>query len=108
MADTIGDAGFILASLGVIAFAVAFLTCVRWWTDALGWTIAGGVALMSIILILSLVRMSGGELVFGVHFWRALFYPSLGVFVWVSTGIFLWAQFIAPRVKRKKKEKIDA
>lgn len=103
----VGDLGIIVAGLGIVAFSLLFLTCVRWWTDWLGRSIAAVTAVPAVILGLSVWRLLGGDLIGGVQVWRATLFPLMGVVIWVATGVFLWAQFIAPRIKRKK-EKLNA
>lgn len=100
----VGDIGIIVASFGVVAFSVLFLTCVRWWSDWLGRSIAAVTAVPAIILGLSVYRLIGGDLIGGVQVWRATLFPLMGVVIWVAGGFFIWAQFIAPRVKRKKEK----
>lgn len=103
--EAVGDFGIILAGLGIVAFAVMFLTCVRWWTDWLGRSIAAVAAVPALILGLSVYRLMGGELPGGVQIWRATLFPALGVASWIATGTFIWTQFFAPRVKKHKREK---
>lgn len=110
--EEVGNAGLIFAGLGVVAFAILFLTCVRWWTDTLGRSIAAVAAVPAIILGLGVYRVMGGDLPGGTQVWRATLYPLLGVVSWIAGGVFIWAQFFAPRVKKIKKnrtkEEIDA
>lgn len=102
----VGDTGVTVASLGIVAFAILFLVCVRWWSDVLGRSIAAVAIVPAVILGLSIYRMAGGGLAGGVQLWRAILYPVLGGVIWVAVGLFIWYQFFAPR--RNDKEKIDA
>jgi hypothetical protein len=99
-----GDVGFVLATLGVVAFTVLFLTSVRFWTDWLGRLVAAVFISVLLIMALSVVRLMGFPLP-GLFWWRAFLFNALGVAIWSGVVGFVWAQFYAPRLRRQGKLK---
>lgn len=105
MLHDIGNFGYQVGALGIVAFTVAFLVIVRWWTDHLGRVIAGVLASISAVLIMTTVRMVKPELAAdhtyltarGVVFW------VFGLGIWIGLGSFVWAQFLAPRIRQSER-----
>lgn len=100
MLETVGDVGFVMAGVGMLVLGVLFLTCVRWWTDLLGAIIAAAFGAISLIMSLAAIRLVGLPLP-GLFWWRAILFNVLGVVFWAGAAGFIWAQFIAPRVRRR-------
>lgn len=95
-----GNVGYQIGAAGIVAFAVAFLFIVRWWTDHLGRMIAGVLAAMSGVLIVTTLRMINPELAENMGFLltRLLMFWAFGLGVWTALGSLIWAQFLAPRI----------
>lgn len=106
MLELAGDIGFVVAGLGAIALSLAFLLCVRWWTDPLGWILAGLSFSVGTILGLSMVRLLGLPLP-GLFWWRAFLFNALGIALWFGFGAFVWSQFMAPRKRARKVSSIE-
>ncbi|MET0418709.1 MAG: hypothetical protein ABW022_22060 [Actinoplanes sp.] len=101
MLNTIGDVGFVVSAAMFILFGFLFLTSVRWWTDALGRAIAAVLVPIILVMALASVVLMGIPLP-GLQWWRAFLYGTLGTALTVSNGMFIWAQFFAPRIRRKR------
>lgn len=100
MLKLIGDVGFVVAAVGVLTFSLSFLIAVPWWTDRLGRAIAGVLGSVSIILILSILRLLQVPIP-GLFWWRAFVFTAFAATIWAATFAFIWAQFLAPRIKRR-------
>lgn len=96
MIEAIGDAGFVMAATGLGTFSVLFLVSVRWWSDWLGRSITSVIATAGVIAIVAALVLLGVD-VPEIRVVRAILYPLFGLATWLATGIFIWAQFIAPR-----------
>lgn len=108
MTQSIAVVGYVAIGAGIIVFTVLFLTCVRWWSDVLGWTIAAVCFMFSLTLGLGIYRLFGGPLPGGTLLWSAILYPAIAVVVWSAAGTFIWSQFVARRVRRKNRAEKQA
>lgn len=99
---SLGNFGYQIGAVGIIAFSVAFLVIVRWWTDHLGRVIAGVLMSMSSVLIMTTVRMISPELMTDHTYLatRAVVFWVFGLGIWIGLGSFVWAQFVAPRIRQ--------
>jgi hypothetical protein len=104
MLEVIGDIGFLLSAAMLILFSLLYLICVRWWTDILGRLIASVLIIIFTIMTLASIRILDVPLP-GVQWWRAGLYGGLGVSMTAANAVFVWSQFIAPRVKRSTNER---
>lgn len=104
MLGTLGDTGFLIAGSGIVSFTIVFLILVRWWSDLLGATIAGVVFFTSMVVILGFARVYNIDLPGGVDLWRAILYPTLGAFIWWAVIMMVWAQLMAPRINKRRKQ----
>lgn len=93
-----GTYAFIVASISFIVFTGLFFGTVRWWTDLLGRTIATVTGSISAILIVSTTRALGAPIPNYMAV-RAVLYTVFAVSMLTAIGVFVWAQFIAPRMK---------
>ncbi len=100
MIEQWGNYGYQLGAAGILVFTAAFLLTVRFWTDTLGRVIATVLITMSGVLVMSTLRMLHVELPGGLLNWRAVVFWLFGAGVWSGIGVFVWAQFLAPRIKR--------
>jgi hypothetical protein len=98
MLENFGNLGYQIGALGIIAFTIAFLVVVRWWTDILGRVIAGVFSATSAVLIMTTLRMFGYANAEAFFAWRAAVFWLFGIGVWSGLGTFLWSQFMARRV----------
>lgn len=99
MVETLGNVGYQIGAVGIAAFTLAFLVIVRWWTDLLGRLIAGVLFTLTLVLIMSTLRMLHVELPGGLLTWRLGVFWLFGAVVWSALGTFIWAQFWAPRIR---------
>lgn len=96
-----GSWGYQIGAAGIVAFTIAFLVVVRWWTDSLGRVVAMALSTTSGVLVITTLRQLHIDLPGGILWWRVIVFWAFGVGVWSSLCTFIWAQFIAPRVGRK-------
>lgn len=96
----IGNWGYQVGAVGIVAFTIAFLVITRWWTDSLGRLVAGVLLMISLVLSMTVLRMFDIPLPGGLPIWRVIVFWGFGVSVWVGLITFLWAQFLAPRIRR--------
>jgi hypothetical protein len=96
-----GNIGYQIGAAGIVAFSVSFLVVVRWWTDHLGRVIAGVLSAVSGVLIMTTLRMVSPKLVQNSAFLevRLVLFWAFGLGIWIALGSFLWAQFLAPRIR---------
>jgi MFS family permease len=95
-----GSLGYQVGGAGIVAFTLAYLVIVRWWTDTLGRVVAGVMSATSGVLIITTLRQiypghDGSILVY-----RAVVFWLFGAAVWSALSIFVWVQFLAPRIRR--------
>jgi hypothetical protein len=88
--------------VGIIVLTFVFLAGVRWWSDILGRLIAGVLVSLSSVLAIIIVRQLGVELPGGILIWRAAVFCIFGLAVWTALGTFVWAQYGASRIQRKR------
>jgi ABC-type nickel/cobalt efflux system permease component RcnA len=96
-----GTVSFEVASFAFIVFTVGFFATVRWWTDALGRSIAGVVGSSAVILVVSLCYTLGVPIP-GILWVRAVMYSSFALTMSIAVTVFFWSQFIAPRVHERR------
>lgn len=98
---SIGNIGYQVGAVGIIAFSVAFLIGVRWWTDHLGRVIAGVLSSMSAVLVMTTVRMLSPELATDHTYLtvRLIVFVVFGSGIWIALASFVWAQFFAKRIR---------
>ena len=101
MVELVGDIGFVVSGIALVTFGFMFLMTVRWWTDWLGRIIALVVFVIAFMMLLGLVRLLGLPLP-GLFLWRAILFPLLAVGSVGANVVFIWAQFIAPRVRKRR------
>lgn len=112
----VGNVGYQVGAGGILAFTLAYLITVRWWSDHLGRVIAGVFSSMSMVLMVTTMRMVSPEIVTNHTYagFRILVFWTFGLGVWFALVSFVWAQFFADRIrqsergikrKRKKDEK---
>jgi hypothetical protein len=94
-----GSLGYQIGAGGIIAFTVAFLVSVRWWTDWLGRVIAGVLFSTSAVLVVVVLRQLFPEWEGSFLIVRAAVFWFFGVSIWISLASFVWSQFFAPRIK---------
>jgi len=98
-----GSWGYQVGALGIVAFTLAYLMNVRWWTDWLGRVVALVLSTMSGVLFITTLRQLNINLPGGILLWRVIAFWLFGLGVWIGLGTFIWAQFIAPRTMRKSR-----
>jgi hypothetical protein len=101
MLESVGNVGFITSALMFVLFTFLFLFSVRWWTDALGRMIAAVLTTVVLIMCLASMVVLGVPLP-GINWWRAFLYGILALVLGFSNGFFIWAQFLAPRIRRRR------
>ncbi len=90
-----------VGAIGVVVWSTMFLVSVRWWTDALGRVLAAVFGSMGIMcVVITIVTL--GIPVPAVQYVRAALYSAFAVSVWGGVVAFLWAQFAAPRLRRRR------
>lgn len=94
-----GSLGYQIGAVGIVAFTLAFVIVVRWWTDWLGRVLAGVLSATSAVLVVTTIRQIWPELGGGMLIVRTVVFWVFGLAVWSGLATFLWAQFIAPRIK---------
>lgn len=99
----LGSWGYQIGAVGIVAFTLAFLFNVRWWTDWLGRVLALVLVTMSGVLFISTLRQLNLDLPGGILVWRLVAFWGFGLGVWSALGTFIWAQFLAPRLGRKSR-----
>lgn len=99
---SVGNIGYQVGAVGIIAFTIAFLVVVRWWTDFLGRIIAGVLSGICGVLIMSTIRMLYPNIDPSFFMWRAIVFWLFGLGVWIALGSFIWAQFFAPRLRNER------
>lgn len=97
-----GTIAFQVASLAFVLFVVGFFTTVKWWTDALGRSIAGVVGSTAAIMGVSLCYTIGIPIP-GILWVRALLYSAFALTMSAAMIVFFWSQFIAPRVRDRRR-----
>jgi MFS family permease len=95
----LGSLGYQIGAAGIVAFTVAFLVSVRWWTDWLGRVIAGVLFSTSGVLAIVVLRQIDPDQEGWFLVARAIVFWVFGIAVWASLATFVWAQFFAPRIK---------
>lgn len=95
----LGSLGYQIGAVGIVAFTLAYLVIVRWWTDILGRVVAGVLFAMSGVLVISTIRQIHPDVTEAFLVWRLVVFWFFGVGVWTALGTFVWAQFFAPRIK---------
>jgi hypothetical protein len=95
--------GYQVGAIGIITFTVAFLVFVRWWTDMLGRIMAAVLFIMAMVLVMTTLRQFRIDLPGGLDWWRAVTFVLFGVVVWTALGTFVWSQFLAPRIRTKRR-----
>lgn len=101
MVETLGNIGYQVGAVGIVAFAVSFLVITRWWTDLLGRLVAGVLITISAVLTMTVMRMLEVPLPGGLMVWRLVVFWAFGLAVWTALSTFLWAQFLAPRIRKQ-------
>jgi len=99
--EGLGNLGYQVGAVGLIAVAVIYFMIVRWWTDPLGRVIAAVLGAVSLVLITTILRM----LHIGIpHFmvWRAMMFWMFALAVWSGLMALIWAQLLAPRIKHDR------
>lgn len=96
----LGSLGYQVGAAGIIAFTLAFLVVVRWWTDWLGRVMASVLCSTSAVLVITTLRQLHPEWGDTYLTWRLVVFWVFGLAVWSSLATFVWAQFFAPRLKK--------
>src|ERR1044071_985508 len=96
--EQLGTIGYEVSAFGVLFVTIAFLSIVRWWTDILGRVLAAVLSTVSLILILTLLRLVHIQIP-GLIWWRIILFWSFGLAVWAGLFTMIWAQFLAPRLR---------
>lgn len=100
MVESIGNIGYQVGAVGIISFTVSFLLITRWWTDLLGRLVAGVLFTISAVLSMTVARMLNVQFPGGLFLWRAIVFWAFAFAVWTALCTFLWAQFLAPRIRK--------
>jgi flagellar motor component MotA len=106
MIKQLGDWAWVMASMGVVICTLMFLGAVRWWTDALGRVIAAVLVSISTIVGVSMLYYMGVPIP-SLLWTRLVLYTAFGMAIWAAVITFVWSQFVAPRVKRRKNAQVD-
>jgi hypothetical protein len=101
----IGNAGFILAAFMLALFTFLFMFAVRWWTDALGRLIAGVLTVILTMMVFASMRLAGIDIP-AVEWLRAILYGALGFLMTCANVAFVWYQFIGPRLRQRKRNRL--
>jgi hypothetical protein len=104
MVREVGTIAFQVASFAFIVFTVGFFMTVRWWTDALGRSIAGVVGSSAAILVVSLCYTLGVPIP-EILWVRAVLYCVFALTMGTGVVVFFWSQFIAPAVRARRSAK---
>jgi hypothetical protein len=96
-----GTLALAIGAIGVMVWAVAFLGAVRWWSDMLGRVLASVFGSMGVMCAVITV-VTFGIPVPALVYVRAALYSAFAVSVWGGVIAFLWAQFAAPRLRRRR------
>ena len=95
---------FRVASIAFIMFTLGFMFGVRWYTDLLGRTIAFVVGPIAVILGISLFIQFGVDIP-NIIMVAAVLYTIFAAAMCTALGVFVWVQFIAPFVHRRRKDR---
>ena len=97
-----GSWGYQIGALGIVAFTLAFLIVVRWWTDLLGRVLAFVFTITSVVLLISAYRALTLTNSHGFLTVRVIVYWVFGLGIWTGLTSFFWFQFFAPRIRRNR------
>lgn len=101
----VGNVGYQVGAVGIVAFTLAYLATVRWWSDHLGRVIAGVTSAMSAVLAMTTLRMIYPSIINDQTYLivRLVIFWSFGLGVWLALTSFVWAQFFAPRIRQSER-----
>jgi hypothetical protein len=101
----LANIGYQVGAVGIIVFTFSFLVVIRWWTDHLGRVIAGVLAAMSAVLMITTARMLDPTLTDHTTYQmvRIGVFWVFGLGIWIALSSFVWAQFFAPRIRKSER-----
>lgn len=101
MVNDWGTYAFMIAAVAFIVFSFTYFVTITWWTDTLGLAIAGVLGPTTLILMVSCIRLFDIP-VPGYWWMRAVLDSVFAIAMVCGVIIFIWSQFMAPRIRNRK------
>ena len=97
-----GNIALAIAGLGVITMAGLYFAGVhQWYRDTLGRVLGAVLGAFAVICVVIVVVLLGVDIP-GMPYVRSILYTTMGAAIWAGVITFIWAQFLAPRVRRQR------
>lgn len=98
-----GNWGYFVGAIGILLLTVSYLVIVdRWWKDLLGLVLGAVLITVSSVIATSTIRLWMPDIAGWFLYLRVAVFWAFALAVWSGLGLFLWAQFFAPRIKQRK------